>query len=241
VVERRSLLILALIGQFTLPGLAWFTQFVPQHVSLSSRPFPAFLYTKPVDSSQGQVVISMDEDEDPDIAAMMGFGSFGGTKKRKYDQTNSPKSKIDASGANSTQLGVRMKTNPDEVSLGFDDDDVPINNPIAKVQPQSAPTTTKSKGRGKQPEPIGLAAFLAHAKQLPENPPGVEQASLPTIQDQSPQNRNNATFSYGGPSISESELHALRRGVRNEAGDMAYFLPSFVEDPWDKLEQQQRR
>lgn len=30
-------------------------------------------------------------------------------------------------------------------------------------------------------------------------------------------------------------LQALRRGVRNERGDMAYFLPSFLEDPWEKL------
>jgi hypothetical protein len=28
---------------------------------------------------------------------------------------------------------------------------------------------------------------------------------------------------------------ALRRGIRNERGDMAYFLPSFLEDPWAKL------
>lgn len=31
-------------------------------------------------------------------------------------------------------------------------------------------------------------------------------------------------------------LQALRRGVVNARGDMAYFLPSFVEDPWEKLE-----
>ncbi|KAK4498449.1 hypothetical protein PRZ48_011107 [Zasmidium cellare] len=31
-------------------------------------------------------------------------------------------------------------------------------------------------------------------------------------------------------------LEALRHGVRNEKGDMAYFLPSFVEDPWKGLE-----
>ena len=30
-------------------------------------------------------------------------------------------------------------------------------------------------------------------------------------------------------------LQALRRGVRNERGDMAYFLPSFLEDPWKEL------
>ncbi|KAF2174116.1 hypothetical protein M409DRAFT_16389 [Zasmidium cellare ATCC 36951] len=31
-------------------------------------------------------------------------------------------------------------------------------------------------------------------------------------------------------------LEALRHGVRNERGDVAYFLPSFVEDPWRGLE-----
>lgn len=31
-------------------------------------------------------------------------------------------------------------------------------------------------------------------------------------------------------------LEALRRGVRNAAGDMVYFLPSFIEDPWNGLE-----
>jgi hypothetical protein len=32
------------------------------------------------------------------------------------------------------------------------------------------------------------------------------------------------------------ELEAYRRGVRQENGDLAYFLPSFIEDPWAKLE-----
>lgn len=31
-------------------------------------------------------------------------------------------------------------------------------------------------------------------------------------------------------------LDALRRGVRNAEGDMVYFLPSFIEDPWSGLE-----
>ncbi|KAH9869652.1 hypothetical protein IAQ61_006862 [Plenodomus lingam] len=53
---------------------------------------------------------AMDGEEDIDIAAAMGFGSFGNTNKRKYDRTQSPiASADDASGANSTQLGVRPK------------------------------------------------------------------------------------------------------------------------------------
>ena len=32
------------------------------------------------------------------------------------------------------------------------------------------------------------------------------------------------------------ELEAYRKGVKNKNGDVAYFLPSFIEDPWAKLE-----
>lgn len=33
----------------------------------------------------------------------------------------------------------------------------------------------------------------------------------------------------------EQTLQALRQGVRNANGDMVYFLPSFLEDPWRRL------
>jgi hypothetical protein len=32
------------------------------------------------------------------------------------------------------------------------------------------------------------------------------------------------------------ELEAYRKGVKQENGDLAWFLPSFIEDPWAKLE-----
>lgn len=32
-----------------------------------------------------------------------------------------------------------------------------------------------------------------------------------------------------------SSLAQLRHGVRNQNGDIAYFLPSFIEDPWARL------
>jgi hypothetical protein len=35
-------------------------------------------------------------------------------------------------------------------------------------------------------------------------------------------------------------LQALRRGIRNERGDMAYFLPSFLENPWKELSAEQQ-
>ena len=32
------------------------------------------------------------------------------------------------------------------------------------------------------------------------------------------------------------ELEAYRKGIKDKNGDLAYFLPSFIEDPWTKLE-----
>ncbi|KAF2027880.1 hypothetical protein EK21DRAFT_70967 [Setomelanomma holmii] len=147
----------------------------------------------------------MDEEEDLDIAAAMGFSSFGGVKKRKYDQTNSPKtpSVMDASGANSTELGVRPK--------------------------KASKPTSKAK---KAPQPTGLADFLARGQTIPDKP-----QIAPPSESVSSQHDLSASemVSFGGSPISKAELNALRIGVKDKNGDTAYFLPSFIEDPWEKL------
>ncbi|KAF3050920.1 hypothetical protein E8E11_007113 [Didymella keratinophila] len=158
-----------------------------------------------------------DFDENDEMAAMMGFSSFGGTKKRKFDQTKSPaEEEYSASGANSTELGVRTKA-PENQPSG--DGEVPITSVTA--------ATT-------QPPPSGgLASFLARGQALPAKPPQTasSHSEAPSQADPSA----SEMVSFGGPSITRAELNALRFGVRNENGDAAYFLPSFVEDPWEKL------
>jgi hypothetical protein len=42
--------------------------------------------------------------------------------------------------------------------------------------------------------------------------------------------RSDAALSASPPS-----LEALRRGVKNERGDLVVFMPSFLEDPWTAL------
>ena len=157
-------------------------------------------------------------DENDEMAAMMGFSSFGGTKKRKFDQTNSPaKEEYSASGANSTELGVRIKAPENRPSGGED-------------APSSAATATVATNKS---PPTGLASFLARGQVLPAKPsqaasvqPDVSSQILPSASE---------LVSFGGSSIPRAELNALRHGVRNEQGDMAYFLTSFVEDPWERL------
>src|SRR5688500_2928203 len=99
----------------------------------------------------------MDE-EDVDIAAAMGFSSFGATKKRKFDQTaRSPKGRADASGANSTELGVRPKRTENIIQTG--------PQPSAQPQAHSQPAS-------------GLADFLARGQSLPDRPESAPQSEV---------------------------------------------------------------
>ena len=165
----------------------------------------------------------MDEEENADIAAAMGFASFGGTKKRKFDHTNSPKAKADASGANSTRLGVRMKKATDTQEEGSEQS----AHQVAPAQSNAHVEAQKTQAAGS-----GLASFLARGQSLPDKPPGTQNtATLPAPSEQS----TAEMISFGGPAVSRGELNALRNGVQTENGDTAYFLPSFVEDPWVKL------
>jgi len=165
----------------------------------------------------------MEEEENADIAAAMGFGSFGGTKKRKFDHTNSAKAKADASGANSTKLGVRVKK-----AAGAEEED----SEKAAHQAALAQSDVHAGSQKTQAPASGLASFLARGQSLADKPPGtLGTATRPVPSEQS----GTEMISFGGPAISKAELNALRNGVQTENGDTAYFLPSFVEDPWAKL------
>ena len=156
-----------------------------------------------------------DFDENDEMAAMMGFSSFGGTKKRKFDQANSPaKDEYSASGANSTELGVRTKASHDQQPSG---EEALSATPVVQQQPPAG----------------GLASFLARGQVLPEKPP----KASPAHQEETMQLDTSVaeSVSFGGPPIPRAELNALRFGVKNAVGDTAYFLPSFVEDPWERL------
>lgn len=120
-------------------------------------------------------------DIDPEIAASMGFASFGtqaNAKKRKF--------------------------NPND----------------AVVDVSSNPAATEGHGQG-QPR-----------QQIPSRPISQPDPAGSTTKE-------DAVYaSLQGKKLEElddAELNALRQGVRNEAGDLVFFKPSFVEDPWARL------
>ncbi|KAF2876527.1 hypothetical protein BDV95DRAFT_477832, partial [Massariosphaeria phaeospora] len=169
-----------------------------------------------------------DEDQD-DMAAQMGFSAFGSTKKRKYGQTtvDSPRSKTDGSGANTTQLGARPKAAPAEDMQECRHPPINIGDEASTLQTHSLSSAPKDKQL--QSAATGLSAFLARGQALPHKHPDAQQhANSPVGEGQA------VMVSFGGPPISRAKLSALKMGVLNEDGDSAYFLPSFVQDPWEK-------
>jgi hypothetical protein len=172
--------------------------------------------------------------EEDDIAAAMGFSSFGNQKKRKFDQaTSPPKPRDSASGANSTRLGVRPKFAESDVGQGQDSPTWKESAVVESTEPTEGPV---DKGKLKQAAATSLADFLARGQKLPEKPIIDEKEFTPNAKEID----TDSTVSFGGPPISKAAMNALRQGVKNEHGDLAYFLPSFVEDPWERLQKNQK-
>jgi hypothetical protein len=74
----------------------------------------------------------------------------------------------------------------------------------------------------------------------PIHPPAPAAAAAGTSASPSTEQPKNA-FPTGVPmdifyKLTWKELEAYRKGVKKENGDLAWFLPSFIEDPWAKLE-----
>jgi len=174
----------------------------------------------------------IDSEMDPEIASAMGFSAFGGqpNKKRKYNHNlenaaaaiDDPRGK--SSGANTTELGIRNQNASNE-------------NEGTEMAAARAGTI----GRHPEGASAGLSQFITHAQSLPPRPgpPRIEQSHhSPTRPTAAP-----SSFPTGVPAeffdkMTWKDLEALRKGVKDANGDVAYFLPSFIEDPWAKLERE---
>jgi len=218
-----------------------------------------------------------DMELDPEIAAAMGFTSFGNqpsSKRRKYnhndavtDGSNS-NSKAKATshqptGANSMELGVRQQARSRDLSRqssprpeegqnmatihGSEVSEEAKDPQGAAVSASSIQPSSGDVGsRQKQPMASGLARFLARGQveqkasvskqetgSLLEPAPSTSLPVHPSLPSKPLPMTNQGQLSH-------EELQALRKGVKNERGDVAYFLPSFIEDPWKVLLKNQR-
>lgn len=187
---------------------------------------------------------------DPEIAAAMGFTSFGASNKRKFTGTsdsyvegqdnNKRKNQMATfgTGANDAPLGTRTTTTTN----------ADVDGRIMDVPSKDKVTNTNGKAKDKQKKggaPLGLADYISWGNSVPEAPtqsaPQAETSTVAVAATNAPvataAQQTNTTIPSNWPQgmPGPEELAALRRGVRNARGDTAYFLPSFIQDPWEGL------
>ena len=151
-------------------------------------------------------------DPEVDVAALMGFGSFGSKphlkKKRKLNESGNA-----GTGANSVQLPVNPRKRREEVQ--GEDERSTYGSLPAKPAGQ-ADDGGSPRPSHHQADNAGFEAYnsavTAEAHAIPR-----ERGKMP-----------NGDWNW----------YALRKGVRDENGDMAYFDKSFVEDPWARLKKE---
>ncbi|KAG8623255.1 hypothetical protein KVT40_008231 [Elsinoe batatas] len=190
------------------------------------------------------------------------FGAPPAAKKRKlHDNTfidaapSQTQAQRHGTNANATALGERRpRAAPqDTAAAGIATVSRGDANPIGIGQDGSeaqAPTdgitdgrkVKKSKSKAKDLQGGGLAAFLSHGQSLParpsesismqnaaEKPAGKTQAG---VEGQGKQKESAEGENASPVDMAAYSLQDLRHGVKNEHGDVVYFLPSFLEDPW---------
>jgi len=152
----------------------------------------------------------MDDDDfspDPELAAALGFSSFGAqpsTKRRKHN-TYDAVVDIDVphgSAANSLPLGQR----PPRSNINGASQVPSLNSEVIKEKQENA--AEAADGAAVQPVPV-------------ENNPVISSI----LHDWDVESQGPRTFS-------QAELQALREGVRLPGDVITYFLPSFIENPW---------
>ena len=165
------------------------------------------------DSERGDQAGYNEEAED-DVAAAMGFGSFGAKphpqKKRKTNATG-------PTGSNSVALGMRP------------------------AHPDSKYTDTS----------LAAHATLTHQTLVGEGRRDTDQESAPTLFLPAPTDLTVTFREYGTAEVDavpqtahrepgrlqngDWDWYALKRGVKNQQGDIAFYDASFIEDPWAHL------
>lgn len=182
----------------------------------------------PLISSTNTTTMSSEAEDDfavdPAMAAALGFSSFGtqpDTKRRKYTHNDAvvdlptsisrptTKKKNGAQGANALPLGQR-RTSPST----------------------STPEPSSSTAQAQRNEAIAeVAANVSEVADTSGAHPPLSARN--TALEGLLQKWDVPT--QGVRHFSQVELQALREGVTVQQGYVAYYLPSFIEDPWAGL------
>ncbi|KAI7164804.1 hypothetical protein KC349_g341 [Hortaea werneckii] len=110
-------------------------------------------------------------------------------------------------------------TQPGGKKRKFDGGDAFVDPTIKKQPEAQGSSDLAGSARGANNTPLGQRSALSGAETV--------ASTSEAHADQSP---------VGAEAPGQPDLQALRYGVKNDKEDTAYFLPSFIEDPWKGLE-----
>lgn len=168
------------------------------------------------------------------VAAMMGFSSFGAksnplSKKRKLDEVATSGSSVASSrGVNTMPLGKpkapigeRGVVDATQMGGGGEEEEEAEQEEDNEAEHHEVDSGVAKADPGKTD--VGEGHVHEQRVHLTTNPGSVHRA---------------AAAAGGQPDA--YHWQALRKGIRNEIGDIAYYDASFVEDPWKHLGQSTR-
>lgn len=184
--------------------------------------FENFVFMNDGENPYGPSPSDSEDTAEADMASMMGFSNFGSkpkptSKKRKREMAQLAASGPGAesgSGSNTMPLGKPRRKpvegeNVAEASEG-------------KEGAVLGSEGTMDQGSHKQWQLSGQLEDAVH------DPPLAEQ------REPSPSTKGYSPIA-GGSDQTRYDWYALRKGVRDQNGDVAYYDVSFVEDPWKGL------
>lgn len=108
-------------------------------------------------------------------------------------------------------------------------------DPDLKQKAISAKSHNKGKGANDTPLGIRLAQETTGAGNTNASRADSGDAAHEPLSHAEGSEQVLAGDSTSGVIHERNNLQALRHGVKNEKGDMVYYLPSFIEDPWKDL------
>ncbi|GAB1733453.1 hypothetical protein NU195Hw_g2288t1 [Hortaea werneckii] len=110
-------------------------------------------------------------------------------------------------------------TQPGGKKRKFDGGNAFVDPTIKKMTEAPTSSIPAASGKGANNTPLGQKSALTGMKNI------ASTSEAHAMQD-----------AVSGETSGRPDLQTLRHGIKNDRGDMAYFLPSFIEDPWKGLE-----
>lgn len=150
-----------------------------------------------------------------DISAAMGFGSFGAKPHLKKKRKTEPSAEC-GSGSNSLPIGLRKEKDRNR-------------SDTAQSKSISGDSVTHPVGQVSDGNPH-ISEVVPGQMALPKRPHSPHHV-YPDVKGVG----SNVEGEPGKLPNGQWDWNALRKGVRDEHGDTAYYDASFVEDPWAAL------